>query len=145
MPRKSREEEITKAIREYLEGAVKSREPITDVKLMEASGCARATYYKYVTKGSAIYVEIENSRAEQKKYATSKKRSEHYGGADSDVRKRLEEAKEANRNLLALISQMTANLIRYGVPSELIQRAQREAMPHPNRAHSHAGRGRRRN
>jgi hypothetical protein len=144
MPRKSREGEIVKAIREYLVGAVNRFESITDERLMKVANCARATYYKYVIKDSEIDIEIAVARAKQRKYVESVKRGDVPVGDDLDLRKRLKEAEEGNRQLLAFIASMTANLIMYNVPLKVIQRAQREAIPHPNRSYSHAGRGRRR-
>jgi hypothetical protein len=141
--RKSREKEIIGAIRKFLTEAVKGLEPITDERLINAAGCARATYYKYVTKGSAIQAEIEAASVKQKKYA--EKANPRLDNADQALRKRLEKSEEGNRELLAFISRMTANLIKYGVPSETIQAAQREAMSHPDRSFSHTGKGRRRN
>lgn len=143
MPRKSREEEILKAIREYLPSAVKSLAPITHARLMKAANCARATYYYYVTKGSAIKLEIEIARAEQKKYVESVK-GDGNPAREADLRKRLEVSEKGNRELLAGMARMIANLTTYGVPLELIMKAQREAIPHPDRSFSHAGRGRRR-
>lgn len=144
MPRKRREDEILIAIREYLVGAVKRLEPITDERLMEAAKCARATFYKYVTKGSEIDLEIEVACTKQKKYVELVKGCGTPVGDDQDLRKRLKEAKEGNRELLAFIARMTANLITFRVPNEVIQRAQQDAMQHPKRSVSHAGRGRRR-
>lgn len=144
MPRKSRKEEIIEAIREYLVGAVKRLEPITDERLMKAASCARATYYNYVTKGSVIESEIEVARRKQKKYAKSVKASTDEIGNEPSLRKRLVEAEEGNRRLLALIAKMIANLTtKYGVPANVVQAAQLDKMPHPDRRLSHAGRGRR--
>lgn len=140
MPRKSRQEEIVKLIRAYLAGAVKRLEPITDGRVMEAARCARATFYKYVTKGSEVDLEIEAAREKQKKYAELMKRGDCSGLDELNMHKRLEEAENGNRELLAFIARMTANLMTCGVPSDVIQRAQREDMPHPNRSYSHAGR-----
>jgi len=144
MPRKSRQEEIIKAIREYLIDAVRSMDPITDDRLMRASKCGRATFYKYVTKGSAIESEIEVARTKQKKYAAMAKQGA-LPELEPALRRRCGEAEEGARELLAFIARVTANLINYGVPAKLIQRAQHEAMPHPNRSFSHSGRGRNRN
>lgn len=144
MPRKRREDEILIAIREYLVGAVKRLEPITDERLMEAAKCARATFYKYVTNGSEIDLEIEVACTRQKKYVELVKGGGAPVGDDQDLRKRLRAAEEGNRELLAFIARMTANLITYRVPNEVIQRAQRDAMQHPKRSVSQAGRGRRR-
>jgi hypothetical protein len=145
MPRKRREEEIINAIRIYLEGAVSCLEPITDMRLMKAAGCARATYYKYVTKGSEIQLVIEAARIEQKKYAESVRLRGDTFGDQLTLHERLGQAEEGDRELLAFITRMTANLIRYGVPIKYIQAAQREAMPHPGRSSSHAGKGHRKN
>ncbi len=142
MSRRSREEEIIRAIRKYLIDAVNRFEPITDERLMEKAKCARATYYKYVTNSSAIKSEINAARTKQKRYVESVGRSEVDIGHDSNLRKRLAEAEEGDRALLAFISRMTMNLIMKGVDIKVIQAAQREAMPHPNRSHSHAGKGR---
>lgn len=141
MPRKSRGPEIIEAIRTYLVDAVKRPEPITDERLMQVTDCGRATFYKYVTKGSAIELEIEAARREQEENVV-------IGDGDVDelkaLRKRLRVAEEGNRNLLALIARMTANLrLRYGVPIKDIQAAQRESLPHPDRRFSHAGKGHR--
>lgn len=144
MPRKSREDEIIKAIREYLVGAVKGLESITDERLMKGAICARATYYKYVTKGSQIELEIEVARARQRKFVESVNGGSDPLENDLDLRKRLEKVEKGNRELQAFISRMVANLITYGIPTKVIQRAQREAMLHPMRSYSHAGRGRRR-
>lgn len=142
MARKSRGPEIIKAIRTYLVDAVKRPEPITDERLMQVANCGRATFYKYVTKGSAIELEIEAARREQKKYWEMGEGQEDELKA---LRKRLGVAEEGNRNLLALMVRMEANLtLRYRVPMKIIQAAQREPMPHPDRSFSHAGRGRRR-
>lgn len=144
MARRSRKEEIIKAIREYLVGAVKSQDPITDKALMKVSSCARATFYKYVKKDSEIYLAIESARVEQEKYLESVSRADNLAEDDVNLRKRLEVAEEGGRELLAFIARMTANLSTYGVSLELIQRAQRDAMPHPNRSFPYIGRGRRR-
>ncbi len=142
MPRKSRGPEIIAAIRTYLIDAVKRPEPITDERLMEVADCGRATFYKYVTKGSAIEFEIEAARREQKNYVVIDEGDENELKA---LRKRLRVAEEGDRNLLALIARMTANLtLRYGIPIKVIQNAQREPVPHPDRSFSHAGKGRRR-
>lgn len=142
MPRKSRGPEIIEAIRTYLVDAVKRPETITDERLMEVADCGRATFYKYVTKGSEIEREIEAARREQE---------ENVVIADGDVdelkalRKRLRVAEEGNRNLLAMIARMTDYFtLRYGIPIKVIQAAQSEPLPHPNRNFSHAGKGRRR-
>jgi hypothetical protein len=142
MARKSRGPEIIEAIRAYLIDAVKRPEPITDERLLRVADCGRTTFYKYVTKGSDIEGEIEAARREQKKYL-------EIGEGDEDelkrLRKRLREAEEGNRNLLARIARMTANLsLRYGIPVKVIQAAQSKPIPHPDRNFSHAGRGRRR-
>lgn len=142
MARKSRGPEIIEAIRTYLVDAVKRPEPITDRRLMEVAECGRATFYRYVTKGSDIEREIEAARREQEENVV-------IGVGDVDelkaLRKRLSVAEEGDRNLLALIARMTANLtLRYGVPIKVIQDAQREPVPHPDRSFSHAGKGRRR-
>ncbi len=153
MPRRSREEEIIRAIREYLVGAVKSENPLTHERLMKVSNCARATYYRYVKKGSEIYLEIEAARAEQEKYLESEERylepvecgdSLTDGEKHINLRKRLEVAEEGGRELLAFIARMTANLYAYGVESEKIQRALSDAMSHPNRSFPYVRRGRRR-
>lgn len=145
MSRKSREAEIIEAIRKYLAGAVKHPEPITDERLMKAASCARATYYKYVIKDSLIGCEIEVARRKQKKYAKSVEGSEDEIGNETGLRKRLIEAEEGNRRLLALIAKMIANLTtKYGVPANVVLAAQLDEIPHPDRRLSHAGRGRRR-
>jgi hypothetical protein len=145
VPQKSRKEEIITAISDFLIDAVKGREPITDERLMEAADCARATFYKYVTKGSEIENKIEKARAEQERYLQSlTQRNEGIIGADSDCHKRLIEAETGARELLAFVPRFIANLIRRNVKIQDIQAAQREAMPHPNRDVSHAGKGRRR-
>lgn len=143
VPRRSREEEIKGAVRKYLTEAMKGLEPITDERLINVVGCARATYYKYVTKGSAIETEIEAARVKQKRYA--EKAKPRGDATDWSLRKRLEESEEGNRELLAFIARMTANLIKYGVPARTVQAAQRDAMPHPDRSFSHIGKGRQRN
>jgi AcrR family transcriptional regulator len=144
VPREKREEEIIRALNKYLKGAVKGLEAITDKRLMKAAKCAPATFYKYVSKDSVIEREIEAARAKQKRYADAVKRRGAKEGSSSNLRKRLIEAEEGARELLAFIARMTENLSRAGVPIEVIQRAQQEAMPHPNRNFTHAGRGRRR-
>lgn len=142
MPRKSRGPEIIKAIRTYLPDAVKRPEPITDERLMKVAECGRATFYRYVTKGSEIELEIETARREQKNNVVIDDGDEDEVKA---IRKRLRVAEEGDRNLLALIARMTANLnLRYGIPIKVIEAAQREPVPHPDRSFSHAGRGRRR-
>lgn len=142
MPRKKREEEIVKAVREYLTHAEKGLQQITDDRLIKASNCARATFYKYVTEGSMIEREIETARRRQEAYAKALESS----GAEvreETTRKRLVEAEEGNRKLLALVATMTANLIRQGIPARVIQAAQSDAITHPTRSYSHAGKGRR--
>lgn len=143
MPGKNREEEIIRAIREYLIDAVQSSKAITDRRLMKAANCAPATFYKYVSKGSIIEQEIEAARVKQQRYAEAGKLREGEDESNSNVRKRLFAAEEGDRKLLAFITRMTDNLIRAGVPIGVIQQAQREAMSHPHRSFSHAGRGRR--
>jgi hypothetical protein len=144
LAQKSRENEIIESIRKYLVGAVQCPEPITDERLMKAAKCGRTTFYKYVTKGSEIELEIQTARAEQQKYIES------ITGGDGDVerkassRERLERAEAGARELLAFFARMTANLQRFGVSAKIIQAAQSEALPHPDRSFSHAGRGRRR-
>jgi hypothetical protein len=144
VPRKSREEEIIAAIRGHLSGAANGLESITDGRLMKAANCARATFYKYVFKGSTIEREIVIARIKQEIYAESVRRLKGTIGHEPGLRKRLEESESGNRELLAYISRMTANLIKYGIPTNVIQAAQQEAMPHPDRSFSHAGKGRRR-
>lgn len=144
MARKSRESEIIGAIRKYLVDAVKRLEPITDERLMEAAKCGRTTFYKYVTKKSEIERDIQKARAEQQRYIEQEDKAEDEIRLEPSVRERLERAEAGTRELLALFARMTANLTRLGVPIEIIQIAQREAMPHPNRNFSHAGKGRRR-
>ena len=144
LPRKSRRPEIIESIRAYLPGAEKRLESITDARLMDVAGCGRATFYKYVSEGSEIELEINASRERQKNYAKSVKMGDITGGDDIAMRKRLECAEEGSRSLLAFIARMTDNLRNYGVPLGVIQRAQQEAMTHPDRSYSHAGRGRRR-
>lgn len=144
VPRKSREEEIINAIRAHLVEAVKRLETITDERLMKAAKCARATYYKYVTEGSAIEFEIDVARTKQRLYAESVRRATSSARDNQDLKRRLQEAEEGGRALLALISRMTENLLKRGIKARDIQAAQREAMPHPNRSFSHAGKGRRR-
>ena len=144
MPRQSRKDEIIKAIRQYLLTAVNRLEQITDERLMKAANCARATFYKYVTAGSEIETEIEVARRKQKEYAKAVRVCEAEIGNEPGLRKRLMEAEEGNRKLLASFAQLIANLIQYGVPVNVIQAAQRAAMPHPNRSFSHAGKSRRR-
>jgi AcrR family transcriptional regulator len=142
VPRKKREEEIIQAIREYLIDAVQSSEAITDRRLMKAAKCAPATFYKYVSEGSLIEQEIEAARVKQQRYAEAGKRREGEDESSSNSGKRLFAAEEGNRKLLAFITQMIDNLVRAGVPIGVIQQAQREAMSHPHRSFSHAGRGR---
>jgi len=140
MARKSRGPEIIEAIRTYLIDAVKRPEPITDERLMQVAECGRTTFYNHVTKGSEIELEIEAARRKQKEPV-------EIIGEDElkDLRKRLRVAEEGNRNLLALIARITDNLtLRYGIPSKIVQAAQREPLPHPDRSFSHAGRGHRR-
>jgi hypothetical protein len=142
MPRKNRGPEIIEAIRTYLVDAVKRPKSITDERLMQVAKCGRTTFYKYVTKGSAIELEIEAARREQEENVVIGD-----GGVDElkALRKRLRVAEEGDRNLTAMIARMTANLtLRYGVPIEVIEAAQRDSLPHPDRKFSHAGRGRRR-
>lgn len=142
MARKSRGPEIVEAIRTYLIDAVKRPEPITDERLIEVTDCGRTTFYKYVTKGSDIELEIEAARREQKKYLETVEGDEE---ELKDLRKRLSVAEEGNRNLLALIARMTDNLtLKYGIPPKVVQAAQREPLSHPDRSFSHAGKGRRR-
>jgi hypothetical protein len=142
MARKSRGTEIIGAIRTYLVDAVKRPEPITDQRLMEVAECGRATFYRYVTKGSEIEREIEAARRKQKQDVDA---GEEDGEELKKLRKRLREAEEGNRNLLALIVRMTANLnLKYRIPIKVIQAAQSEPLPHPDRSFSHAGKGRRR-
>jgi hypothetical protein len=141
MARKSRGPEIIEAIRTYLVDAAKRPEPITDERLMEVADCGRATFYKYVTKGSTIELEIEAARREQEENVVISD-----GGVDElkSLRKRLRVAEEGNRNLLAMMARMTDNLtLRYLIPSKTVQAALREALPHPDRSFSHAGKGRR--
>jgi hypothetical protein len=144
VPRKSREEEIITSVRKYLDVAVSSLEAITDERIMKAAKCSRATFYKYITKGSAIEHEIEVARGNQKRFAEAVKRGNNAGGQVADWRKRFEESERSKRELLGFNARVTANLIKYGVPIEKIQAAQQDAMPHPNRSFSHAGRARRR-
>ena len=144
MPRKNREEEIVRAIHEHLTVAVQCLEAVTDRRLMEAAKCAPATFYKYVSRGSIIEREIEAARVKQKRYAEAIKRRGAKDESNLNSRKRLINAEEGGRKLLAFIARMTGNLIRAGVPIEVIQKAQQEAMSHPSRSFSHAGRGRRR-
>jgi hypothetical protein len=144
LARKSRESEIIGAIRKYLIGAVKRLEPITDERLMEAAKCGRATFYKYVTKDSEIERDIQKARTEQQQHIELGNNGEDEVRLEPSIRERLERAEAGTRELLALFARMTANLIRLGVPIEIIQIAQREALPHPNRKFSHAGKGRRR-
>jgi len=143
MPRKSRGEEIISAICEYLVGAVRGLEPITDERLMEVADCSRATFYKYVTKGSEIELKIERARIEQRKYAASEADPEDEAEPEPNWREKFEAANAGNRELLALFVRMKANLtIRYGIPENVVQAALSDAMPHPNRSVSHAGKGR---
>jgi hypothetical protein len=109
---------------------------------MQVADCGRTTFYRYVTKGSVIELEIEAARREQEE-------NKIIADGDEDelkaLRKRLRAAEEGNRNLLALIARMTDNLtLRYLIPSKIVQAAQREPLPHPDRSFSHAGKGRRR-
>lgn len=141
MPRKSRGPEIIKAIRTYLPDAIKRPEPITDERLMQVAECGRTTFYNYVTEGSEIELEIEVARRKQEENLVIGDGEED---ELKDLRKRLRIAEEGNRKLLALIARMTDNLtVRYGIPSKIVQAAQREPLPHPDRSFSHAGRGRR--
>jgi hypothetical protein len=144
VPRKNRESEILKSIRAYLPIAEKRLEPITDERLMEVAECGRTTFYNYVTEDSEIEREINASRKRQKKYVESVERGDSPSGEEISIRMSLEQAIEGNRNLLAFIARFTDNLRNFGVPSGEIQRAQQQAMTHPDRSHSHAGRGRRR-
>lgn len=142
MARKSRGPEIVGAIRTYLVDAVKRPEPITDERLMQVAECGRTTFYNYVTKGSEIEIEIEEARRKQKE-------PDEIGEEDEEelkkLRKRLRVAEEGNRNLLAMMARMTDNLrLRYGISTKVIQAAQSEPLPHPDRSFSHAGKGRRR-
>ncbi|HEY0100342.1 MAG TPA: hypothetical protein VGB76_15460 [Pyrinomonadaceae bacterium] len=143
MVRKSRGSEIIGAIRKYLIDAAKQPEPITDERLMEVADCARATFYKYVTEGSEIERDIKTARAEQQRYMELKDTSEDEIRLEPSLRERLERAEAGTRELLALFARMTDNLLRLGIPVEIIQAAQREAMTHPKRNFSHAGKGRR--
>jgi hypothetical protein len=143
MPRKSRGPEIIGAISTYLIDAVKRPEPITDERLMEVAECGRTTFYNHVTKGSDIKLEIEAARRKQKEYAEIGEEGEDE--KLKRLRKRLNVAEEGNRNLTAMVARMTENLtMRYGIPSKIVQAALREALPHPDRSFSHAGKGRRR-
>jgi hypothetical protein len=144
LARKNRENEIIEAIRKYLIGAVERPEHITDERLMEAAECARATFYKYVTGGSEIERDIHTARAKQQRYIELKKEREEEIETEPSLRERLDRAEAGTRELLALFTRMTENLLRLGVRVEIIQTAQREAMPHPKRNFSHAGKGRRR-
>jgi hypothetical protein len=144
VPRRPRKEEIIRAIRDYLNTDVNSLEPITDERLMKAANCARATFYKYVTKGSTIEVEINVARIRQEKDAEAARSGKDAIGNDSELRKRLVEAEAGARELLAYIARFTSNLIYHGVQTEVLQAAAQEAMAHPNRSLSYAGRGRRR-
>lgn len=144
MARRSRESEIIGAIRKYLVDAFKHPEPITDERLMEVAKCGRTTFYNYVTKNSEIERDIQKARAEQQRYIELEDKGEDVIRLEPSVRDSLEQAEAGARELLALFARMTANLTRLGVPIEIIQKAQRESMPHPNRNFSHAGKGRRR-
>lgn len=142
MARKSRGSEIVGAIRTYLVAAVKHPEPITDERLMQVAECGRTTFYNYVTKGSEIELEIEEARRKQKEPDEISEEDEE---ELKKLRKRLRVAEEGNRNLLAMIARMTDNLrLRYGISIKVIQAAQSEPLPHPDRSFSHAGKGRRR-
>lgn len=144
MPRKSRGPEIIEAIRTYLIDAVKRPEPITDERLMEVANCARATFYRYVSEGSEIEREIQAARAEQQRYIELEKKREGEIRLEPNLCERVERAEAGTRELLSFVARMTENLLRLGVRAEIIQTAQRDAMPHPKRNFSHAGKGRRR-
>jgi hypothetical protein len=111
---------------------------------MAAADCARATFYRYVSEGSEIEHEIRAARAEQQRYIELEKKREGEFRLEPNLRERLERAEAGTRELLALFARMTENLLRLGVRAEIIQTAQREAMPHPKRNFSHAGKGRQR-
>jgi type VI protein secretion system component VasF len=112
--------------------------------LIKVANCARATFYRYVTEGSEIELEIQKARAEQRKYIESITEGDGDVEREASSRERRERAEAGARELLAFITRMTENLQRLGVEAKIIQAAQREAMPHPQRSFSHVGKGSRR-
>jgi hypothetical protein len=103
---------------------------------MFVSNCSRATFYKYVTKGSEIEREIEVARYSQRKYLESL-RDDNRDDPQiiiSALRLDLDAQKEANRQLLANTANFISNLIESGIPISIIQACQERAMSKPNRS-----------
>lgn len=142
MPRKSRCTEIEKAIREHLKEAVHSMTTITDESLMKIAECSRRTFYKYVTLGSQIQKEIEQARDSQKRHIQSESSVAAHEDPEiivTRLREEAENAKNGARELIAVQVRFVSNLIDLGVPSSIIDRAQRDAMSKPDRSVTRAG------
>jgi len=147
MPQRNREQEIITAIREHLKVAKTGSERITDQSLMTVVNCKRATFYKYVKKGSKIRSEIKDAQIEQRKNPDAPERGTQQRDSKhvmAELRAELAQVKEANRGLLADYAQLIDNLKSKMVSDELIQWAQTTPIKKPDRSVSHAGRSRRR-
>lgn len=147
MPQPNREQEIITAIRKHLNVAKTGSEPITDQSLIAAVKHSRATFYKYVKKGSKIRSEIEDAQIEQRKNLGVLKSETQQGDSKyviAELRAELARVKKGNRELLANYAQLIANLKSKMVSDALIQWAQTTPIKKPDRSVSHAGRSRRR-
>jgi predicted transcriptional regulator YheO len=146
MPQPNRGPEIIAAIREHLKSAETGAEPITDQSLMVVANCSRKTFYKYVTEDSEIENEIKRAYSRQREHAGSPngKRQKESELIISQLREELDQTKKGNRNLLEHNAQVIANLKSKGVPDTILQWAQKNPMPRPDRRVTRAGRSRRR-
>ncbi len=146
MPRESRGTQIVEAIREYLKKAVYDSEPITDGRLMLAARCSRRTFYKYVTTGSQIQLEIDKAIKQQKKIllpVDGEPAKPDQVAINIELRKENEKLKDALRGLEGRITRLISNLSERGVPPADLQAALTDEMSKPDRRYPRGGRSRR--
>jgi hypothetical protein len=149
MPQRNRGAEIILGIREQLNHAATGSGPITDTMLMKGVGCSRRTYYKYVSKGSDIRLEIVKAQKLQKEIELEDEQipgRKDLAKENKRLRAKLRRTQEACKDVLKIFAQFTSNLIELGVSPRTLQIAMTRPMSKPDRSFSHAGqpRGRQR-
>lgn len=68
MPNKRKEQDIFDRVSPYLEQAVRSALPITDVALIEVSDVSKPTFHKWTKRGTRLHDVIEQARRDQENF-----------------------------------------------------------------------------
>jgi hypothetical protein len=141
MGRKNKQEEVTGAVRAFLETAERcpADEVAIDVKsVATAIGVSRTSLYKY---GLAVEIQAAAERQRNRIGLSGAALKQHrLEDTVRRLRQELEQAEARNKGLLAQMNIIEANAARLDVDPEELYRP----LAKPVRSVSHAGRGRRR-